>query len=79
MPSTGWCSTPMARGRPYEQTTDVPWARIAAVLRHAAHAYDYPAYEQLIRHVPTTRWRSLRMNLLYPPLALARSPLNASP
>jgi hypothetical protein len=54
---------------PYEQITDRPWARVAAVLRHAAHAYDNPAYEQLIRHVPTIQWKSLRMNLLYPPLA----------
>jgi len=64
---------------PYEQITDVPWTRVANVLRHAAHAYDNPAYERLIRHVPTVRWRSLRMNLLYPPLAPAPSPLNASP
>lgn len=59
---------------PYEQITDVPWTRVANVLRHAAHAYGNPAYEQLIRHVPTVRWKPLRMNLLYPPLAPAPSP-----
>lgn len=64
---------------PYEQITDKPWSRLVWILRVAARAYDDPAYEQLIRHVPEVRWHTLRMNLLHPPLMPRAAPRERTP